>query len=413
MHSDKLGNVFDLNEPIAFRLDGVSGPINWSVKDFFGRLVASGHTDAAGAGADIRPVLPVPGYFTLSVTAGDFADADVSAALAVLPQPAEGGAASPFGVVTHFAKGWDPAIIPLIARTGIKHVRDEQPWRQIEKQPGEYRFNDRLAGYMAALAKYGLDPLIVLAFSNPLYDDDKTPFSDSGRRGYAAYASAVVSRYRPNLDRDGAVEIWNEYNGSFCTGPCKQDPPRFYADMLSAAYRAIKQSAPEVTVLGGAGVPIPLPYYRNLFKHGALDSMDALVIHPYRKTPEGVEDKIGELRDMMAQFGPVKPIWATEFSDLADMRKSRDDAARYLVRTSTLLLSAGVERITGICSRILPNSKGLALSVKRTIRWERKRRLRPMWLMLRSPMNSRARILSGVSRDMGRRGSICSRPPSI
>ena len=44
-------------------------------------------------------------------------------------------------------------------------------------------------------------------------------------------------------------------------------------------------------------------------------------------------------------YGKPKPIWATEFGDTADMRKNKDDVARYLVRMSTLLLSAGTERI--------------------------------------------------------------------
>src|SRR5271166_5301550 len=89
--------------------------------------------------------------------------------------------------------------------------------------------------------------------------------------------------------------------------------------------------------------------------------MDAVVIHPYRGQPEGVEEEIEALRRLMAQYGPVKPIWATEFSDIADMRKSRDDVARYLVRMSTLLLSAKVERIYWYLLRDFEEFTGLGL----------------------------------------------------
>src|SRR5262249_51552666 len=150
--------------------------------------------------------------------------------------------------------------IPLIEKAGITHVRDEQPWRMIEKRTGQYEFPPRLAGYMTELSAHHLDPLVVLAFSNPLYDNDQTPFSPAGRAGYAAYAKAVAQHYGGNL---GAVEIWNEYNGSFCSGPCRKDRPGTYSAMLQDAFKSVKTVKDSLTVLGGAAVPIPLDYYRQ------------------------------------------------------------------------------------------------------------------------------------------------------
>jgi hypothetical protein len=152
----------------------------------------------------------------------------------------------------------------------------------------------------------------------------------------------VAGHYRGQVS---AVEVWNEYSGSFCDGPCRSDRPAYYTAMLKQAYTSLKAANPSLTVAGGAAVPIPLDYFDGLFRHGALDAMDAVVIHPYRKIPEGVEEKIAGLRQMMQRYGAVKPIWATEFGDTADMHKDRNDVARYLVRMSTLLLAGGVERI--------------------------------------------------------------------
>jgi hypothetical protein len=211
---------------------------------------------------------------------------------------------------------------------------------------------------MSELAAHNIDPLIVLAFSNPLYDNDKTPYDKEGRAGYASYAAAVAGRYRGQLS---AVEVWNEYNGSFCEGPCRGDRPAYYTAMLKETYAALKAANPSLTVLGGAGVPIPLDYFNGQFKNGALDAMDAIVIHPYRKTPEGVEEKIGELRQAMQRYGKPKPVWVTEFGDLPDMRKSRDDVARYLVRMSTLLLAAKVERIYWYLMKDYQEFSGLGL----------------------------------------------------
>jgi len=329
------------------------------VHDFFGAEVASGNAAPAGGSLVLQLRIGDPGYFTLDVAAepGGHESGSAEAAFAIVPAIKADATAAPFGVMTHFAKGWATDIIPLIAKAGIGHVRDEQPWRQVERSRGSYDFPSRLTDYMTALAAQHLDPLLVLAFANPLYDDGKTPFSSAGRAGYAAYARAVTERY----GQIGAVEVWNEYNGSFCEGPCRSNRPAFYTPMLQEAYRAVKAANPRLTVLGGAAVPIPLDYFQGLFEKGALSAMDAVVIHPYRPEPEGVERDIAALRELMKKYGTEKPIWATEYGDLADMRKSRDDVARYLVRMSTLMLSAGVERMYWYLMRDYQEFTGLGL----------------------------------------------------
>src|SRR3546814_3126424 len=56
--------------------------------------------------------------------------------------------------------------------------------------------------------------------------------------------------------------------------------------MLKQAYKAIKSTYPDLTVLGGTTVKVPLPYLERLFQEGALDYMDAIAVHPYRGVPE-------------------------------------------------------------------------------------------------------------------------------
>jgi hypothetical protein len=342
LDSQTLGNVFTQGQTPAIRLRTDAANAHWRVQDFFGNQVASGDTALSGGAAVIRPDIRSLGHFKLEIALDRATTPSTETALTILAPPDAPAKDSPFGVVTHFAKDWPTDIIPLIAKAGIARVRDEQPWRKVEKDPGQYGFPPRLGSYMSALAAEKIDPLIVLAFSNPLYDNDKTPFDDTGRAGYAAYAAAVAGRYRGQVS---AVEVWNEYSGSFCDGPCRSDRPAYYAAMLKQAYKSLKAANPSLIVAGGAAVPIPLDYFEGLFRHGALDAMDAVVIHPYRKSPEGVEEKIADLRQAMQRYGAVKPIWATEFGDTVDMHKDRNDVARYLVRMSTLLLAGGVERI--------------------------------------------------------------------
>ena len=81
------------------------------------------------------------------------------------------------------------------------------------------------------------------------------------------------------------------------------------------AYTAIKAVRPDVRVVGGACVPVPLPWFQALFEKGAQDYLDVLDVHPYRAIPEGVELDIAALKALSALYnhgkGP-KPIWARE-----------------------------------------------------------------------------------------------------
>ncbi len=86
--------------------------------------------------------------------------------------------------------------------------------------------------------------------------------------------------------------------------------------MLEQAYTQIKAVRPDVTVVGGSTINVPLPYWEKLMQDGALSSMDALSIHPYRynSPPEGIENDVIALQDLTKKYnnGQTKPIWVTE-----------------------------------------------------------------------------------------------------
>ena len=230
---------------------------------------------------------------------------------AVLP-PVKVSASSPFGVTTHFAQFHDPAIIPLLVKSGIIQFRDEQYWGWIEQKQGVYQYPQKYLDYMASAAATGLQPLIVLTWSNPFYDyeggDYTLPHSRSGRVGYINYALELLSHYGSQIK---FVEIWNEVNaGTFISGPALEDKPSYYAELLKAVYPAIKTTRPDVKVVAGATVPIAHGFFKRLFQNGALPYLDAVSIHPYG-TVDDMPLAISELRALMG--ADQKPIWATEF----------------------------------------------------------------------------------------------------
>ena len=230
-------------------------------------------------------------------------------------------------------------MLNTIASLGISDIRDEQLWQAIEQQRGVYTQPTRYANYMAKADSAGVTPLIELGFENSLYDKGYTPYTEEGRQAFANYAVEVLRQYHGQVK---AVEVWNEYNGgTFVKGPATGDRAYYYTEMLKDVYVAIKKEFPDVTVIGASAVTVPLPYLEGLFKQGALQYMDAISVHPYRNEPEGVEAELDGLKALMAKYGGVKPIYATEFG-----HKYPDaaDAPGYMVKMATLMASEGVEK---------------------------------------------------------------------
>jgi hypothetical protein len=340
---DRLGHVYAPDETILVTASGADHTVTWALTDMFGKQVASGTAKVRDGGATITPTPGSNGWFRL--VARDDAGQTAQTTLAVVPMPSAASPSERFAVMTHFAQAWDTDILPLVARAGIGQVRDELYWNQVEKLPGQYSLPERYLHYLNALSEQHVKLLLVLSFANPLYDGGDTPYTPAGRAAYAAYGAYLAKTLGNRLS---GVEVWNEFNGSFCKGACDKDRPAAYAELLAAAYPALKRVAPTLPVGGGAAVLVPKPWFDALFEHGALDNLDAIVIHPYRPVAEGVElslDDLGQLTKARQQ-GPAKPIWATEFSHFDKSPDGGAETARYLVREATIMLEEGVTRLS-------------------------------------------------------------------
>jgi hypothetical protein len=271
--------------------------------------------------------------------------------------PAAPGAAVSFaerlGVMTHFAHGWSLDAMTPLAATGVRHVRDEIYWDEVEIAPGRFEFPARFDAYMAELRVHGIRPLVPLTFASRHHDDGLTPHTEAGFRAYARYAVEVLRHYGDQIQ---AVEIWNEYNGGFAQGPATTNRAETYTAMLRHAYAAIKSERPDVTVLGGSTAGLPFPYLERLIAAGALEHLDAVSIHPYRadEPPETLEAPLRRLQELLARRRPGRPvpIWVTEIGwpartpgEKSGPLLDEEKQAAYLVRALVLLLSLGVEKV--------------------------------------------------------------------
>lgn len=348
-------NIFLEGEDLVLPFESSAEVVACRVTDFWGREIHGCEVRPDGGSGALRPP-PRRGYFLVRALAkkGSGEIAERYTAYAVIPpHAARDPAASPWGVATHFAQGMDPGIIATLRKAGIAMIRDELYWDEVERRPGQYEFDGRFVRYMRAAHEAAVSPLVIMSYANRLYDDGKTPWTDQGCDAFGDYGRAIIGKFGPQIRW---LEVWNEYNGTWCDGPAAKDRPKSYAKMLRRAHAKIKGMDPRVQVLGGAAVLMPLPYLEGIFENGGLDYMDGLVIHPYRARPEGVDEEVEALRASMRAHGGEKDIWVTETG--LDTReehgwekgrhmyeKGRAVAARYLPRQYAFLLKAGCKRI--------------------------------------------------------------------
>lgn len=347
------GNVFLEGEPVRIPLRTTAREVTWKLRDWRGALVDGGAGESREGRVVVEPRELAPGHFTLEAEAVlEEQRQTIRSSLAKLPVlDLSRVSESPFGVCTHFAQGWDVKLAPLIARAGIKLVRDELYWDSVEEEKGQFDVPGHFREYLAALKAHHLAPLIPLTFENPHYDGGNTPHTAAGFAAYARYGAEMLRQF-PEI---GAVEIWNEYNGSFCKGPAEENRSATYAAMLKAAYPQMQRERPGVRVAGAGTAGVPWPYLEKLFQTGALAHMDVVSVHPYRyrNTPEGMETEMEALAALVRQHagGHSLPVWATEYGWAVqpaeaegDLAITELDQAKFLVRGHTLLLAGGAEK---------------------------------------------------------------------
>jgi hypothetical protein len=260
---------------------------------------------------------------------------------------------SPFGMSTHFAwyPTWDVPLMSLLQQAGVKNVRDELYWNKVELQKGLYTFSTAYNNYMNGLQAHNINPFTLFGYTNQYYDQNSTPYSDEGRKGYADYGNAVLHQY-------GSikwVEVYNEFNhpgfGDAGNGPADAKP-EYYFNLLKQTYETIKAQNPNVTVVGCATSGIPMDWLEEVFKLGGLKYMDAISVHPYRYpyAPETLTGDLAKLKDLIKLYngGNSLPVWISEMgwpTEQDSRGVSENVQAEYIVRSHVTALSEGVEKV--------------------------------------------------------------------
>jgi hypothetical protein len=269
-----------------------------------------------------------------------------------------------FGVNIHRASGPD---FDLIAAAGIRFVRLDLTWATVERGKGIYDWSsyDRT---VTALRARGLRPLLILAYSNPLYampvtirihDRDQTrvapPTTADARAAFLRWAQAAAQHFA--LDNP-VFEIWNEPDGDGFWPP--HSDPQQYADLAGVACRGIRSLAPNATIIapGAARPPTrnqPAPaFLAAVLASGVATCLDGVSVHPYLNISDLHETrkKWDLLRQLIASSVPPgvrQPVPISSESGLSTgggsvLRRPPDEMAQafYAVRMMLLNFASGV-----------------------------------------------------------------------
>lgn len=244
------------------------------------------------------------------------------------------------GVNIHFTDP-RPGEMKMLAEAGFKFIRMDFDWARIEKERGVYDFSpyERL---LAALEPHEIRALFILDYANPLYDDNRSPDSDEGRKAFARWAAAGARHFK------GRGILWEMYNEpNFAPFWRPKPDTEHYIKLALQVGKAIREAAPQEIYIGPATSGVDLPFLEACFKAGLLEYWDAVSVHPYRQQdPEPAEEDYRNLRLLISKHAPKSktiPILSGEWgysSVWSGMDEDRQ--AKMLVRQWLVNLSNDV-----------------------------------------------------------------------
>lgn len=201
-----------------------------------------------------------------------------------------------FGVNYHLynAHAEDPQ---LIKEAGLRIVRIDLNWHEIETEMGIYDFSP-MEYVVNSFHEKNFVILFILNSTNPLYEDNYSIVTENGRTAFANFAAEAVKNYK---DYKVIWEIWNEPDVFWIPKPCIDN----YMKLVKKTAPAIRNIDPNALILAPASGDLsqPFDFLQSCFDKGLLNYVNGISVHPYRYlVPETVLNDIEALRNLINQY---------------------------------------------------------------------------------------------------------------
>lgn len=250
-----------------------------------------------------------------------------------------------------FGQTWAPDLLDAAVALGVTDLRDEVFWKHVTRD-GQDRFDWPINRYPALLPARGIALSVIVNNGHPDIDGGVTPTSPDAVAAFARYAARLAARF-PAIT---SVEVGNEMNSDdFTSGPMREaglaGRARFYTALLAATHEAVKAANPDLRIIGGAALAMPLAWFAALSDAGAPAHMDSLALHPYTTPPEQFRRQVALLRAI-----PGYEAMALEVTEFGT--PDPDEAPAYLVKYHCQMALAGVTR--AVWYPLNPRGDGMA-----------------------------------------------------
>lgn len=212
------------------------------------------------------------------------------------------------GVATHYGmRGESTKTFSALAALGVDGLRDEAYWDHVEGPPGKLNIPKQVAAWYELAKRSRLQPLLLLSYTHPDYQNGTRPTTADGRAGFARYA-AFVARALLGVKQ---FQIWNEWElvSRFAEPGLAQD----YLSLVREVAPVLRAERPGALVLP-AGVQRAgffNGYLESLVRGGLLGMVDGIALHPYRfsepdPSPEAWYAEMRRLGEHIAVWDPVR-----------------------------------------------------------------------------------------------------------
>ena len=329
---------------------------NWTAADSNGVALGSGGPVNTASGPAYFSLPNVnPGWYSLQMTTSTNSVYNAPFSLVSNGYVDNSAKPNPFGTNIHYYTA--ASTVPqAIGAAGLASARLDLIWSQIELSKGVYTWTpaaDQLVGFLNG---GGVRPLLLLGYSNPLYDNGQTPSSSKGIAAFAAFAAAAAQHYYGAAD----IDIFNEFNvAGTNNSACGTTPACYYALLVPAA-NAIHDVANGTRVVGPTlggftqdwigSNPDSYSWLQQFVSLGGLSYLDVVDIHNYTfptpAPPEGNNNAvIAAVKSLLTSHGSSLPLWLTEtgwptYSGLY----TNIQQAQYIVRDAALSLQSGISQ---------------------------------------------------------------------
>lgn len=217
-------------------------------------------------------------------------------------------------VSTHFDYGMDDErTIKLLKYMGIKTIRDDISWKNIENKKGEYDFS-KYDDWILKLNENDIEVIAIINNPGDLLGDDKIISNENEINKMVKFITTFAKRY-PMIKK---YEILNEANLLYTT----DEEIKYYVKTVSNLNEELKKINPEIEILAGGTAGVVYDEEdkissTNFIKHIIQDNQTIynISIHQYDefKNTNWTQKMINEHTKMLNNLGGFYKINVSEY----------------------------------------------------------------------------------------------------